>query len=195
MIEILKGYPDEILAISGSGRITSDDYRKVLAPEAEGRIGRHGSVRILYYLGPKYQSFSSSAVWSDLLFGLSNWSKIRPRRPGDRRRMDPRVGPPLHAVLPQSLAHFRLGRSRARERMDSRRMAPRRETADRFNRRRDHPTFIAAAGTPVAGRLSSLDRGEQKASHVKVAHRDPASPTSRRPHSVGPRRRAGFRQG
>ncbi len=76
MIEILKGYPDEILAISGSGRITSDDYRKVLAPEAEGRIGRHGSVRILYYLGPKYQSFSSSAVWSDLLFGLSNWSRF-----------------------------------------------------------------------------------------------------------------------
>ena len=31
---------------------------------------------ILYYLGPKYRSFSSSAVWSDILFGLSNWSRF-----------------------------------------------------------------------------------------------------------------------
>ncbi len=76
MIEILQGYPDEVLAISGAGRITADDYRNVLAPEVERRIARHGSVRILYYLGPKYQSFSSSAVWSDILFGLSNWSRF-----------------------------------------------------------------------------------------------------------------------
>jgi hypothetical protein len=76
MIEILQGYPDEVLAISGAGRITADDYRNVLVPEAEARIARHGSVRILYYLGPKYQSFSTSAVWSDVLLGLSNWSKF-----------------------------------------------------------------------------------------------------------------------
>ena len=76
MIEILQGYPDEVLAISGAGRITADDYRNVLVPEAEARIARHGCVRILYYLGPKYQTYSSSAVWSDILFGLSNWSKF-----------------------------------------------------------------------------------------------------------------------
>ncbi len=76
MVEILQGYPDEVLAISGAGRITADDYRNVLAPEVERRIARHGSVRILYYLGPKYRSFSSSAVWSDILFGLSNWSRF-----------------------------------------------------------------------------------------------------------------------
>ena len=76
MIEVLQDYPDDVLAISGSGRITADDYRSVLVPEAEARIGRHGSVRILYYLGPKFRGFSSSAVWSDMMFGLSNWSKF-----------------------------------------------------------------------------------------------------------------------
>ena len=76
MIEVLRGYPDEVLAISGAGRITADDYRNVLVPEAEARIARYGCVRILYYLGPSYQTFSSSAVWSDVLFGLSNWSKF-----------------------------------------------------------------------------------------------------------------------
>ena len=76
MIEVLQGYPDEVLAISCAGRITADDYRNVLVPEAEARIARYGCVRILYYLGPSYQTFSSSAVWSDVLFGLSNWSKF-----------------------------------------------------------------------------------------------------------------------
>jgi len=76
MMDILPGYPDGVLAVSGAGRITADDYRKVLVPEAEARIARHGSVAILYYLGPKVQGFSSSAVWTDLVFGLSHWSKF-----------------------------------------------------------------------------------------------------------------------
>jgi hypothetical protein len=76
MIEILKGYPDDVLAISGTGRITASDYRNVVVPEVETRIARHGGVRILYYIGPKYQGFSSSAIWSDIVFGLANWSKF-----------------------------------------------------------------------------------------------------------------------
>ena len=74
MIDILPGYPDNVLAVSGSGRISADDYRKVLVPEAEQRIARNGSIAVLYYLGPKYKGFSTSAAWSDLLFGLSRWS-------------------------------------------------------------------------------------------------------------------------
>lgn len=74
MIDILPDYPDNVLAVSGSGRITADDYRKVLVPEAEQRIARNGSIAVLYYLGPKYKGFSTSAAWSDLLFGLSRWS-------------------------------------------------------------------------------------------------------------------------
>ena len=131
MIEILKGYPDEILAISGSGRITSDDYRKVLAPEAEGRIGRHGSVRILYYLGPKYQSFSSSAVWSDLLFGLSNWSRFgRVALVTDVEwiRASARLFMPFFRGPLRIFGSADLGCSRANR---FARMAPRRETADR----------------------------------------------------------------
>ncbi len=74
MIDILPDYPDNVLAVSGSGRITADDYRKVLVPEAEQRIARNGSIAVLYYLGPTYKGFSTSAAWSDLLFGLSRWS-------------------------------------------------------------------------------------------------------------------------
>ena len=76
MIEILPGYPDDVLGISGVGRVTANDYRDVLIPEAEARIARHGTVRILYYLGSKYEGLDPAAVWSDLKFGLSHWSKF-----------------------------------------------------------------------------------------------------------------------
>ena len=76
MIEILQGYPDEVLAISGTGRVTERDYRDILIPEADARIARHGSVRILYLLGPGYEGFDPAAAWSDLKFGVSRWSKL-----------------------------------------------------------------------------------------------------------------------
>jgi hypothetical protein len=76
MIEVLKGYPDEVFAISGTGHITARDYRDVLIPEADARIARHGEVRILYLLGPDYAGFDPAAAWSDLKFGVSRWSKF-----------------------------------------------------------------------------------------------------------------------
>jgi hypothetical protein len=72
MIEILPDYPDDILAISGVGRITANDYRDVLIPQAEGRIARHGSLHLLYYLGPQYEDLDPGAAWSDLAFGVSH---------------------------------------------------------------------------------------------------------------------------
>ncbi len=36
MIEILPGYPDDVLAISGAGRVTANDYRDVLIPRPRG---------------------------------------------------------------------------------------------------------------------------------------------------------------
>ncbi len=76
MIEILQGYPDEVLAVSGTGHVSERDYRDVLIPEADARIGRHGAVRILYLLGPGYDGLDPAAAWSDLKFGVSRWSKF-----------------------------------------------------------------------------------------------------------------------
>ncbi len=76
MIEMLPGYPDHVLAISGVGRVTANDYRDVLIPEAEARIARYGALRLLYCLGPNYEGIDPAAVWSDVAFGLSHWSKF-----------------------------------------------------------------------------------------------------------------------
>jgi hypothetical protein len=76
MIEILKDYPDAILAIEGKGTITSDDYKNVLIPEANARIERHGAIRLLCHLGSQFDGLTPGAAWSDLTFGLSRWNQI-----------------------------------------------------------------------------------------------------------------------
>ncbi|MGE0054739.1 MAG: STAS/SEC14 domain-containing protein [Hyphomicrobium sp.] len=76
MLEILKGYPDDVLAISAKGEVTADDYAKTLIPELNARIAKYDAVRMLYELGPEYTGFSAGAAWADMRTGISNWSKF-----------------------------------------------------------------------------------------------------------------------
>lgn len=76
MLEILKDYPDNVLAVSGTGRVTADDYRDVLIPEANRRIGKHGAIRLFCYLGPKFEGLTAGAAWADLKLGVSRWHQI-----------------------------------------------------------------------------------------------------------------------
>ena len=122
MIDILPDYPDNVLAVSGSGRITADDYRKVLVPEAEQRIARNGSIAVLYYLGPKYKGFSTSAAWSDLLFGLSRWSAFGRIAIVTDVVWIREFGEPVRAVLSRFPARFRRERPQAGERLDPQRL-------------------------------------------------------------------------
>ena len=74
MIEILKDYPDTILAVSGTGRVTSEDYRDVLIPEVEARIAKHEHIRLFCFLGPDFDGLTAGAAWADLKLGLSRWN-------------------------------------------------------------------------------------------------------------------------
>ncbi len=76
MIEILKSYPSNVLAVSGKGSITAQDYRDTLIPEARRRIDEHGTIRLLCHLGPEFDGLTAGAAWSDLKFGISRWNQI-----------------------------------------------------------------------------------------------------------------------
>jgi hypothetical protein len=70
MIEILAGFPDRVLAISATGRVTAEDYRDVLTPAVEARLARHPKLRLLYYLGPDFKRFTTTALWDDARLGF-----------------------------------------------------------------------------------------------------------------------------
>lgn len=70
MIEIQPGFPDAVLAVRASGRVTADDYRDVLIPATEDKLGRHAQLRLLYHLGPDFKRFTTTALWDDARLGL-----------------------------------------------------------------------------------------------------------------------------
>jgi len=74
MIEVLKDFPDDVLAVRASGRLSAGDYRETLIPEVERRVERHGSLRMLFQLGPQFDGVTPGAMWSDATLGIRHWS-------------------------------------------------------------------------------------------------------------------------
>lgn len=70
MIEIIKDFPDNVLAISASGNVTDEDYKKVLIPAAEEKIAKHGRIRVLYHIGAGFERFAPKAMADDAIFGV-----------------------------------------------------------------------------------------------------------------------------
>ena len=73
MFEVMEGFPEEVLAVRGTGRIGVDDYRDMLIPEVVRRIEQHRSLRLLLYLGPEFKGMTPGAMWADAKLGVSHW--------------------------------------------------------------------------------------------------------------------------
>lgn len=52
--------------------MTHDDYENVLVPEVESQTKAQGAVKMLYWLGPDFDSFTAGAMWDDTRLGLSH---------------------------------------------------------------------------------------------------------------------------
>ena len=73
MFEIMSGFPEDVLAVRGKGRVSAEDYRDTLIPEALRRIKQHRSLRLLCFLGPEFEGMTPGAVWADTKLGLAHW--------------------------------------------------------------------------------------------------------------------------
>jgi len=79
MIERLNGVPDRVLGFVASGQVTARDYETVLMPAIDAAIKQHGSVRLLYQIGPGVTGFTAGAMLDDAKVGLSHlkaWERI-----------------------------------------------------------------------------------------------------------------------
>jgi hypothetical protein len=79
MIELLPGLPDPIVGLLASGQVTAHDYESVVIPAIESKLQAHGTVRVLYQLGPAFSGFTAGAMWDDAKLGLTHlkaWEKI-----------------------------------------------------------------------------------------------------------------------
>jgi hypothetical protein len=74
MLEILPGFPDQVLGIKAIGEVEDDDYEEVLVPAIEDRLTRHEKIRLLYVLGPEFEGYESDAAWEDAKLGMKTFT-------------------------------------------------------------------------------------------------------------------------
>ena len=72
MLKPLIDLPAGIEGVEAVGRVSKEDYDRVMEPllETARRDGRR--LRFLYEIGPEFQGFTPGAAWTDAKLGLSN---------------------------------------------------------------------------------------------------------------------------
>jgi SpoIIAA-like len=79
MIEIIEGFPDNVIALAGRGQVTKKDYEQVLIPAVEAALKRHRKLRLYYELGSQFSGIDAAAAWEDLKVGvehLTRWDRM-----------------------------------------------------------------------------------------------------------------------
>lgn len=69
-LEILSGYPADVLAVAANGHVTRADYEEVLIPAVEAKIKSQGRVKMIYVVGEGFAGYSAGAVWDDAKLGF-----------------------------------------------------------------------------------------------------------------------------
>jgi len=75
MIELLKGFPDNVVALACHGHVTREDYDKVLVPAVEKALQSNDKVRLLYEIGGDFEGYDASAAWEDFKVGMEHFSR------------------------------------------------------------------------------------------------------------------------
>jgi hypothetical protein len=72
MIEILKDFPDNVIAISCEGQVTKEDYEQILIPAITDALKRHDKIRLLYNFSPTFTGYNPGAIWEDMIVGAEH---------------------------------------------------------------------------------------------------------------------------
>jgi hypothetical protein len=72
MIEILKNFPDNVVAISCGGQVTKEDYEGVFVPAILKALEEHDKVRLFYETSANFTGYDPGAIWEDMKVGLEH---------------------------------------------------------------------------------------------------------------------------
>jgi len=79
MIQVLKGFPERVLAFACKEHVTKSDYETVLIPTVEDALKREGKMRLYYQIDPDFSGIDPSAMWDDFKVGMEHvfrWERI-----------------------------------------------------------------------------------------------------------------------
>lgn len=78
-IELIEGLPSNTLGVEAKGKITGEDYEKILIPKVEEMLKSNEKINFLYHVGEDFDGYEFKAMWDDAKVGLSHltkWNKI-----------------------------------------------------------------------------------------------------------------------
>ncbi|HSC86410.1 MAG TPA: STAS/SEC14 domain-containing protein [Polyangiaceae bacterium] len=70
MIELLDGFPSDVLAFRLTGQITARDYDEVLMPPIRVAFEEGGDLRVYVEMGHDFTGFEPGALWEDVKAGV-----------------------------------------------------------------------------------------------------------------------------
>lgn len=70
MIERLTDLPPGVEGLRARGKITREDYERVLQPILDDAVSRGSRIRLLYHFGPDFDGFTAGGAWEDARLGL-----------------------------------------------------------------------------------------------------------------------------
>ena len=73
MIEVLKGFPENVAAYVCRGHVSKADYDTVLMPDVADRLSRNEKLRLYYEVAPDFAGIDPGAMWEDTKVGLSHF--------------------------------------------------------------------------------------------------------------------------
>ena len=79
MIEIIEGFPDNVVGILAKGEVTRKDYLEVVIPAVDKALKRNAKLRLYYDLGSQFTGIDFGAEWEDFKIGiehLSRWERV-----------------------------------------------------------------------------------------------------------------------
>lgn len=79
MLELLSGFPANVVAVSASGCVTSEDYDEVLIPALKAAFEGRDRIRVYYELGRQFEGMRPGAMVEDFKVGvehLTGWERI-----------------------------------------------------------------------------------------------------------------------
>ena len=75
-VEMMQGLPDDTVGISVRGILGGRDYTEVIVPAIEAKLARHDKIKVLYQVGPEFETFTAGAIWNDARLGVTNLTRF-----------------------------------------------------------------------------------------------------------------------
>jgi hypothetical protein len=79
MVEVLEGFPDDVLAFVGTGRVTKADYEQAAIPALRNALKNHERIRLYFETAADFAGVDPGAIWEDIGLGLEGfmrWERV-----------------------------------------------------------------------------------------------------------------------